>query len=174
MKKGHIIELVIDTIIVVIGLALSILAKPSTKLMCALVFLALSILEIIEYFFNKDRKEALFISIAAVVSFAIILLLNSKLNLVLAYSTIAFSISSLVTKVYSLVYIKKERTNFFVMRYIIIGVFSLLAIFTSIALYYHVLTNMYLVSLLIMCFGLQELFCDMIMYIDELREIFKR
>lgn len=175
MKKGHIIELIIDALIVMIGLILSLFSSRAfPTVVYAGVFILCCLLEIIEFLFNKERKEALFMSSISLICFLFIIIVKAKINLVLACTVLGFSFLSLFVKVYSLKYIKKERTRLFSLRYYIISVFSLLGILISIALYYQLLTKVYLISLLFMCFGLQELFCDILMHVDEVKEVFKR
>lgn len=174
MKKGHVIELMVDAIIIVIGLTLSLFASFfAPTLVYAGVLLGCSILEFIEYIFNKDKKDAIFMSLASLIGFILVALTKDNLELTLAVAMLAFTVFSCFIKIYGLKYINIKRTKLFSMRYIVIGVFTLLGVLVSIGVYYEILPKTYLVSLLFMCFGLQELFCDILIHINEIKEVFK-
>ncbi len=175
MKKGHVIELIIDSILVFSGLVLSVLSNISqTECFYLVLLLIIALMESIEYIFNRDRKDSILMSIGSLVSALIIFLIKDKLNFTLAIAALSFTVLSFIIKVYSLKYIEKQKSRLLILRYIVIGVFTLLGIMISISLYYKVLTNTYLFSLLLMSFSLQELFCDILTYVDEIKEVLKR
>lgn len=175
MKKGHVAELIIDSILMLIGLILSMFSNyESPLLICFLSLFTCSVLEAIEYIFNRDKNEALFMSLALLISTVIIVFIKGRPAFSLAISFLLLTVLSLIIKVYSLKYIKAERVRLLWFRYIIISIFTILGILTSVATYYEMFSKIYLLSLFLSCFGLQELFCDVLIYIDEVKNVFKR
>ena len=174
MKKGHFIELLVDIIVLLIGLILSFLSiYKSPILLCFLSLLICSFLEAIEYIFNHDKKDTLFMSFALLISAIIIIFIKGRPALAFAVSFLALSVLSFIIKVYSLRYIKKEKIKLLGLRYVIISIFTVFGILVSIATYYELFSKIYLLSLLLSCFGLQELFCDMLVHIDEIKNLIK-
>ena len=175
MKKGHIVELVIDAIMLLVGLVLPFVAtEDAPVLICSIGLLLCSGLEFIEYIFNKERRDSIFMGLAALISILIITLLEIKYNFALGVAFIVFTVLSGFIKVFSLKDIKVERTRLFKLKYIFIGLFALIGVLVSIAAYYKVYPMVYLFSILILCFALQELLCDLVTYVDEVKEVFKR
>lgn len=174
MKKGHIIELAVDVILLLIGLILPlIIPHDAPILICSFGLSLCSALEIVEYIFNHQKKDALFISLSALLSVCLIAFFEMKYNFALGIGFLVFTVLSCFIKIFSLKYINVKRTRLFKVKYIFTFLFTIVGIAVSIATYYDAFSKLYLFSMLLTFFALQELFCDLITYVDEVKEVFK-
>lgn len=177
MKRDYKVQLVIDAVLILEGLIICLFPKISSLNANMVFYTMMTIyagLELCEFIFIKDFKEALYLFFASsVCAFSGFFLKEYDPSVVLSLTLVVWVTMISVIKISSLEKIYEKKTNLFTIKLGSMSAVLTISLLVAINLYFRFSTLTYMLALLYLSYGILEFGMDFLDHLSENVEFLK-